>query len=115
MPFEAGLALAHSLVTRSHSAFLLEARPYRLQRSLSDVNGLDPAIHGGTPLGVVQCALGLLGRLRRHRLDARKVVAIAEGVHRSVRAQVRRGDLPGVFSADAFKAAAAAVRELLRS
>jgi len=32
----------------------MEAKRYRLQRSLSDLNGTDPLIHGGTPEGLLQ-------------------------------------------------------------
>jgi hypothetical protein len=45
MPFEAGLAVAISRDIPSHQWRLLEARPYRLQQSLGDLNGFDPAIH----------------------------------------------------------------------
>jgi|SRR5882724_638510 len=54
MPFELGLAVAMSLSDTGHRWFLFEARPYRLQRTLSDVNGFDPYIHGGTPRGVLR-------------------------------------------------------------
>ncbi len=60
MPFEAGLALAISLLgknrqlRRRHHAFIFEARKYRLQKSTSDLNGVDPCIHGGTPVGILR-------------------------------------------------------------
>ncbi len=54
MPFELGLAVAMSLSDTGHRWFLFEARPYRLQRTLSDVNGFDRYIHGGTPRGVLR-------------------------------------------------------------
>jgi hypothetical protein len=49
MPFELGLAvsLAQRGTTR-HQFRLLESRPFRLQQSLSDLNGFDPYIHHGT-------------------------------------------------------------------
>lgn len=53
MPFELGLAVEASY-RREHQWFVLEARPYRLQRSLSDLNGTDPLIHGGRPEGLLQ-------------------------------------------------------------
>jgi hypothetical protein len=46
MPFELGLAMA----SPSAKCFLFEERPYRLQVSLSDVNGTDPLIHHADPL-----------------------------------------------------------------
>jgi hypothetical protein len=55
MPFELGLAVATSLVTsRSHQWYLFEARPYRINKSLSDLNGTDPYIHGNQPEGVLR-------------------------------------------------------------
>lgn len=57
MPFELGLAVAVARLDRdrsAHTCALLEARPYRLQRSLSDMNGFDPIIHNGTRAGAVR-------------------------------------------------------------
>jgi len=48
MPFELGLAVAATR-TRRHEWFVFEARAYRLQRSLSDLNGTDPYIHRERP------------------------------------------------------------------
>lgn len=53
MPFELGLAVA-TRSTRRHDWWVLETRPYRLQRSLSDLAGFDPQIHGGRPLRMLQ-------------------------------------------------------------
>ncbi len=48
MPFEAGLATALSLSGYKHRWCVLEEMDYRLQKSLSDLNGHDPFIHNGT-------------------------------------------------------------------
>lgn len=53
MPFELGLAAAVALTGRQHRWYVLERRPYRLQASLSDVNGYDPFIHRGSPVGMI--------------------------------------------------------------
>jgi hypothetical protein len=45
MPFELGLAMA----SPKAKCFLFEAKAYRLQVSLSDVNGTDPLIHANDP------------------------------------------------------------------
>jgi hypothetical protein len=37
---------------RDHDWFVFESRPARLSKSLSDLNGTDPYIHGGTAQGV---------------------------------------------------------------
>jgi hypothetical protein len=57
MPFELGLAVAVSLTERQrprHGFVLLESRPFRIQRSLSDMNGHDPFIHNGTQGGAIR-------------------------------------------------------------
>jgi len=54
MPVELGLALYRSRITRGrHKVFIFESRRYRAQRSTSDVNGIDPQIHGGTARGLM--------------------------------------------------------------
>jgi hypothetical protein len=54
MPVELGLALYRSHVTRGkHRVYIFESKPYRAQRSTSDINGIDPQIHQGTPKGVM--------------------------------------------------------------
>lgn len=56
MPFELGLA--YSIARRqAHSFFVLEERSYRLQASLSDLNGHDPHVHEGTQDGILRCLL----------------------------------------------------------
>ena len=57
MPFELGLAVAVSLSAHrrpKHGFVLLESRRFRLQRSLSDMNGYDPLIHNGTQGGAIR-------------------------------------------------------------
>jgi hypothetical protein len=54
MPLELGLALYRSHITRGrHRVFVFEKKAYRVQRSTSDVNGIDPQIHKGRPKGVM--------------------------------------------------------------
>lgn len=54
MPVELGLALYRSYVTGGkHQVSIFETKRYRAQRSTSDVNGIDPQIHNGTPKGVM--------------------------------------------------------------
>lgn len=55
MPFELGLAvaIAHKRRRRSAHRFrVFEQTPHRLAQSLSDLNGYDPFIHAGTPVGL---------------------------------------------------------------
>jgi hypothetical protein len=56
MPFELGLAVAVAQ-KRRHAFFLLEEKPFRIQASLSDLNGHDPHVHQGTQAGILRCIL----------------------------------------------------------
>jgi hypothetical protein len=54
MPLELGLALYRSHATKGrHRVYVFESKPYRTQRSTSDINGIDPQIHHGTAKGVM--------------------------------------------------------------
>lgn len=67
MPFELGLAVEMSR-HQKHEWFVLESRPYRLQRSLSDLNGTDPLIHGGRPEGLLQVLADVFDRPHKPRV-----------------------------------------------
>jgi hypothetical protein len=55
MPFELGLAVASAKFQRnSHAWFVFETRHRRVQKSLSDLDGTDANIHGGTVEGVMR-------------------------------------------------------------
>ncbi len=54
MPLELGLALYRSRATHGrHRVFVFEKKRYRMQRSTSDISGVDPQIHHGRPRGVM--------------------------------------------------------------
>ncbi|MFZ0956496.1 MAG: hypothetical protein WAN60_09145 [Candidatus Sulfotelmatobacter sp.] len=54
MPFELGLAVAWSQSHPRHKWFVFESVRRRLNKSLSDLDGTDPYIHGGTVGGVMR-------------------------------------------------------------
>jgi hypothetical protein len=62
MPFELGLAVAFFRLGKKRQFVMLEEKKFRLQRTLSDLNGYDPGIHGDTIKGVIGCVLSHLGR-----------------------------------------------------
>ena len=64
MPFEMGIAFALSRLDGRHRFVLMEAKRHRLQKTLSDLNGIDPGIHGGTTAGVISCVLSSLAKPR---------------------------------------------------
>ena len=58
MPFELGLACSLKVIDpAAYEVFVLDARPYRLDKTLSDYKGRDPLIYGGTCDGMVACLL----------------------------------------------------------
>ncbi|HUP90049.1 MAG TPA: hypothetical protein VM100_11880, partial [Longimicrobiales bacterium] len=64
MPFELGLACAVAQLEPGYKFILLERIPFRLQKTLSDINGRDPYIHDGTVHGTISCILEALGPSR---------------------------------------------------
>lgn len=58
MAFELGLAYRLTLKKKpKHRLLILESQPYRLQKTLSDLNGHDPIIYSGTQIGIIQAIL----------------------------------------------------------
>jgi hypothetical protein len=84
MPFELGLAAMTSLHPGSnHSWFVLETKHWRLQKSLSDLNGTDIYIHGGKPRGVFRELCNALVRD-----DHQPTVPQMEAVYRRLKTHV---------------------------
>ena len=54
MPFELGLAAAWAQAHSQHKWFVFESMRRRLNKSLSDLDGTDPYIHGGTVRGIMR-------------------------------------------------------------
>ena len=88
MPFELGICCAIARLGGRHRYYVFEQKPYRLQRSLSDLGGYDPQVHGGAQLGIVRSLLNCLATpertprideiralVRRLRVFARKLKA----------------------------------------
>jgi len=66
MPFELGLAIGRTQRRKTaHEWFVFEARRFRLQRSLSDLNGTDPYIHLAQPQRVLVELTNALVRANR--------------------------------------------------
>ena len=67
MPFELGLAVAaQKLAWKDQTWFVFESRRYRLSKSLSDLNGTDPYVHGGTVRGVFRELTNAMVRVDHH-------------------------------------------------
>jgi hypothetical protein len=84
MPFELGIAFALSRVEGHHKFIILEAKRHRLQKTLSDTNGIDPGILGATCRGVISCALSHLGNPRGNP-DLKTVARIHGQLWKTVR------------------------------
>jgi hypothetical protein len=83
MPFELGIAFAVRRIDGQHRFVLLEAKRHRLQRTLSDLNGIDPGIHGGTVAGMISCVLSSLAKPRRNP-DPRQIERIRRELWKTV-------------------------------
>jgi hypothetical protein len=65
MPFELGLAVAWERSNPAkHTWFVFEEKSFRIQKSLSDLNGTDPQIHSGQVSGVLRELRNIFRRTR---------------------------------------------------
>lgn len=110
MPFELGLVYSLSR-RRPHRFFLFEEKPHRLQASLSDLNGHDPHIHGGTQAGVIRCVLDCFGTPRGAPPSA-ALQSLARKLSRVVAAVGRQHGVADPFRPFLFRQAVEAATEL---
>lgn len=102
MPFELGLACALALSGEDHQVVVLDAKPYQLDKNLSDYKGRDPLIHHGRCDDLITCLLDLFetpeeplpGDLRQS----------AKILRRSAREIARKYRTDLIFRAAAFRA-----------
>lgn len=59
MPFELGLACGIAISDPEHQVVVLDAKPYRLDKLLSDYKGRDPLVHHNRCDELVTCLLDL--------------------------------------------------------
>jgi hypothetical protein len=64
MPFELGMACALSRLKGHHAFFIFEREKYRLDKTLSDLKGCDPAIYDGTPADIIRVVLDIMDTAR---------------------------------------------------
>jgi hypothetical protein len=103
MPFELGLAVGREMTGSGRQMwFVMEAMKYRLAKSLSDLNGTDPYIHGGTIEGVFREMGNALARKRRQP-SALQMWGIYREVRGKIPAILKRCGTQSVFGARAFK------------
>ncbi len=117
MPFELGLTVALQRgAHRNHAWVVCESQRHRLSKSLSDLDGTDPYIHGGTVRGVFRELCNVFVRSERQ-----PTVFQMMQIYRVLRADfqniLRRAGADNPFNARVFKelcvAASAAADELV--
>ncbi|HKC98843.1 MAG TPA: hypothetical protein VKG20_12470 [Methylomirabilota bacterium] len=101
MPFELGLAVGRTKRRRlKHEWFVFEARRFRLQRSLSDLNGIDPHIHHAQPHRVLVELTNAL--VRAHRQPTLEQLTEVYRVLQRGAVRIREANA-GLFGARAFR------------
>jgi hypothetical protein len=85
-----------------HEWFVFESHANRLKKSLSDLDGTDPYVHGGDADGVIRALANALSRARN-----RPKLSELRQIHRDLRSAARKlkGELHGgsLFEAAPFK------------
>lgn len=114
MPFELGIAYALRTYKSSHGRYLfvlLESKPHRLNRTLSDLAGHDPVIHSGKPLGMISAVLDSLGPPRAAP-SPRAVYSLWKDLMKVSRVLKAEHNRDTVFSRNMFNQLVASATEL---
>ena len=103
MPFELGLCVAwERMGKKKHTWFVYESRERRLAKSLSDLNGSDPHIHGATVTGVLRELCSAFVRSGR-RPSIQQLRKVYRDVEKSLPEVLRRAGAKSIFNARVFK------------
>jgi hypothetical protein len=104
MPFELGLAVSWAAVGGApHDWFVFEAKPLRLLKSLSDLNGSDPEVHGGRPTGVLRAISNVLSTVGRQQPTIAQLEAVRRGLQKGARELKRRLPRRPLFEPSSFE------------
>jgi hypothetical protein len=102
MPFELGLTVALAITRgRRHNWYVFEAKSRRLNKSLSDLDGTDPYIHGGEPRRLLLALTNALVR-SRHQPTIAQLEQIYAELRRAARALKRELQTESLFEARPF-------------
>jgi hypothetical protein len=110
MPFELGLAVAWEKLSHAQEWFVFEERPWRAQKSLSDLSGTDVYIHGGTVRGVFRELCNAF--VRRHPPTVQQMAAIYRVLRKRKAEILRRTGTASVFNASVFQALVATAQSV---
>jgi hypothetical protein len=103
MPFELGLAVAWEKSNPTkHRWFVFEEKDYRIQKSLSDLNGTDPQIHGGKVSGVMR-ELSNVFRRTRNQPTVPEMMKTFNAILRVSARILKEGGAMSLFEARAFQ------------
>lgn len=104
MPFELGLAVAHQMSAPEspHEWFVCEALGLRLLKSLSDLNGTDPYVHGGTIVGVFRELRNIFTRPGQQP-TVQQMGRVYRHVRRSVPSILHRSGSNSLYTATVFE------------
>jgi hypothetical protein len=109
---ELGMAVAWAkLNPAKHTWFVFESRERRAQKSISDLNGTDCNIHGGTLEGVMRELCNAFVR-RRGRITVPSMLENDRELKKQVPDLMRRSGAASVFEARMFDDLLFAAREL---
>jgi len=103
MPFELGLSVAWDRMGRKkHTWFVYERVERRLAKSLSDLNGTDPYIHGGTVAGVFRELCSAFIRPGRQP-SIQQMQKVYQDVEKHLPEILRRAGAKSIFNARVFR------------
>jgi hypothetical protein len=103
MPFELGLAVAwEKFNPAKHTWFVFEAKAYRVQKSLSDLNGTDPQIHDGQVSGVMR-ELSNVFRRSRNQPTVPEMMSTFTSISRRSAKILAEAGTTSLFEARAFQ------------
>jgi hypothetical protein len=109
---ELGMSIAWAKMhPRQHTWFVFESRERRAQKSISDLNGTDCNIHGGTDEGVMRELCNAFVR-RRDRATVPEMIALNAAVKRGLPALMRSTGAASLFEARIFDDALTLALEL---
>jgi hypothetical protein len=103
MPFELGLAVAWERSNPAkHTWFVFEEKSFRIQKSLSDLNGTDPQIHSGQVSGVLR-ELRNIFRRTRNQPSVPEMTSTYNAISRRSGAILAAAGATSLFEARAFQ------------
>lgn len=102
MPFELGLTVAQAAGNKSESWYVCEAVPHRINKSLSDLDGTDVRIHGGTVRGVLGALCDIFVR-RTRQPSVQEMYRSYLALRRNLPVLIKKAGATNPYSARVFQ------------